>query len=199
MSSLKFPKKRHLHQLEPYYNWRNLYSAEEDELSPFFGREYSEFEFTDRIYDHYIHPQWDNIESPTLFIKVLFTDYDDGYAVVELIGEWNDCLYNDIMTLKRNIIDLMLESGIYKYILIGENVLNFHASDDSYYEEWFEEVEDGWIALLNFRDHVMEDFQRENIDQYFVMGGKLNDFSWRTQQPRQLFETVESLVARRLN
>ncbi|MGD1844502.1 MAG: hypothetical protein ACFB10_03830 [Salibacteraceae bacterium] len=187
-----------MHQLEPYFNWRNLYTAEEDELSPFFGREYSEFEFTDRIYDHYIHPQWDNIDSPTLFMKVLFADYDDGYAVLEFIGEWNDCLYNDIMMLKRNVVDMMLESGIYKYILIGENVLNFHPSDDSYYEEWFEEVEDGWIALLNFRDHVMEDFQRENIDQYFVMGGKLNEVGWRTFQPRQLFEKIEHLVARRL-
>ena len=36
---------------------------------------------------------------------------------------------------------------------IGENVLNFHHSDDAYYEEWFDEVmeDDGWIALLNFR------------------------------------------------
>ena len=97
-----------MHSLEPYYAWRNQYCAEEDPRSPFFGREYSEFEFSDRIYDHYIHPQWDSIDSTTLFMKLLFTEYDEGYCIIELIGEWNDTLYNDIMTFKRNIIDLQV-------------------------------------------------------------------------------------------
>ena len=47
--------------------------------------------------------------------------------------------------------------GINKYILIGENILNFHYSDDSYYEEWFDDNGDnGWIVLLNFREHVLK-------------------------------------------
>ena len=187
-----------MHDIEPYYNWRNLYIAEEDGYSPFYGREYSEFEYTDRIYDHVIHPQWDNMGSSTLFLKILYAEYEEGFAIIELMGEWNDCLYNDIMIFKRNIIDIMLDYGINKYILIGENVLNFHPSDDSYYEEWFDEVEDGWIALLNFRPHVLEDFQRENIDQYFVVGGQLNDMSWSTYRPLQLFQRIESMVQRRL-
>ena len=41
------------------------------------------------------------------------------------------------MFLKRNIIDELVGEGIDKFIMIGENVLNYHASDDSYYEEWF--------------------------------------------------------------
>ena len=90
-----------MHTLEPYYNWRGLYCAEEDELSPFYNQEYSEFEFSNKIYDFYIHPQWDNIGSQTLFVKLLFAHYGEGYAIVELIGEWNDLLYNDIMFLKR--------------------------------------------------------------------------------------------------
>ena len=51
----------------------------------------------------------------------------------------------------------LMSEGIERFILIGENVLNFHASDDCYYEEWFDEVTDadGWIALLNFRQHVV--------------------------------------------
>lgn len=47
-----------------------------------------------------------------------------------------------------------------KFILIGENVLNYHSSDDCYYQEWFEEVEDGWIILLNFREHVLNEFKK---------------------------------------
>lgn len=189
-----------MHTLEPYYNWRGFYISSEDPNSPFFDREYSEFEFSDRVYDHFIHPQWDNFGSQTLFVKVIYANYEDGFAIMEFLGEWNDLLYNDIMFLKREIIETMMHHGISKFILIGENVLNFHSSDDSYYEEWFDEVndEDGWIALLNFRDHVLEDLQRANIDSYFVLGGKLNQINWRTMMPEQLFESVENQVMRRL-
>lgn len=177
-----------------------MYIASEDPASPFFEKEYSEFEYSDRIYDHYIHPQWDNFGSQTLFIKILYADYEEGFSIIEFIGEWNDLLYNDIMLLKRDIIEQLMHHGIHKFILIGENVLNFHSSDDCYYEEWFEEVtdQDGWIALLNFRDHVLHDFQSANIDSYFVLGGKLNELRWRTMHPDQLFEQVAGYVARRL-
>lgn len=187
-----------MHTIEPYYNWHAFYIASEDELSPFFGREYSEFEFTHAIYNYAIHPQWDDIGSPTLFIKILFADYDDGFAIIELFGEWNDCINNDIMFLKREIADELMIKGINKFILIGENILNFHASDDCYYEEWFEDVEDGWITFLNFRDHVLKEFQEENIDYFIVLGGKLNDVTWRTSSPRQLFDKVDALIAKRL-
>ena len=91
-----------------------------------------------------------------------------------------------------------MAEGINKFILIGENIYNFHTSDDSYYEEWFEEVEDGWIAFLNFREHVLADFQSANIDYYVVAGGKLNDISWRTYTPEAMFERVNTMVSLRL-
>lgn len=175
------------------------YVASEDPLSPFYEREYSEFEFSNAVYNYYIHPQWDPIGSPTLFIKILFTDYEEGYAVIEMMGEWNDAIGNDIMILKRDIIEPMMEEGINKFILIGENVLNFHYSDDCYYEEWFDEVEDGWIAMINFHDHVIREFERINIDHYFVMGGELEDIEWRTYQPYQFFKKVDGLVQKRLS
>ena len=187
-----------MHTIEPYYNWRNLYSAEDDHRSPFFQREYSVTHYTDQIYDHYIHPQWDNIDSTTLFIKLLFTNYDKGYCIIELFGEWNDCLHNDIMFLKRGVIETLKQEGIDKFILIGENVLNFHYSDDCYYEEWFEEVEDGWIAALNFREHVLQEFKRANIDSYFVLGGQLNQLDWRVFTPPNLYRKIESQVAIRI-
>lgn len=187
-----------MHSIEPYYSWRDFYIANEDQKSPFYGREYSEFEFTHAIYDHLIHPQWDEIESPTLFIKIIMVDYDQSYATIELIGEWNDLLHNDIMFFKRNVIDELAHEGINKFILVGENVLNYHSSDDSYYEEWFEDVENGWIAFVNFREHVMQDFQAANIDYYIVSGGSLNDISWRTYSPQAMFERVEGMVTLRL-
>jgi hypothetical protein len=189
-----------VHDIEPYYNWRGYYVASEDPYSPFFEREYSEFEFTSKIYNYYIHPQWDSFGSQTLFMKVLYCHYENGFAIIELIGEWNDLLYNDIMFLKREVIETMMQQGISKFILIGENILNFHSSDDSYYEEWFEEVNDsdGWIALMNIREHVLSDINSANIDSYFVLGGKLNEVRWRTMNPDQLFESVERHVMRRL-
>lgn len=187
-----------MHTLEPYYNWRSYYIASEDPKSPFYDREYSEFEFTNQIYDHLIHPQWDDFGSQTLFLKVLFADYDEGYAIIEFIGEWNDCIYNDVMTLKRDFIDLLVDEGIAKFVLIVENVLNFHSSDDCYYEEWFEDVEDGWIALVNPREHVLQEMQDINIDQYFVCGGKLNEIGWRTYSPMNFYQKVEAYVQHRL-
>lgn len=187
-----------MHDIEPYYNWRNLYIASEDEFSPFFGREYSEFEFTSKVYNYLIHPQWDYIGSETLYIKILFVDYDAGYSIIEMIGEWNDCLYNDIMFLYRNVIELMIERNINKFILIGENVLNFHFSDTDYYQEWFESVEDGWIAALNFQSHVIREFELGQIDYYLAIGGKLDNIPWRTMLPQKLFLTIEFLVTKRL-
>jgi hypothetical protein len=102
------------------------------------------------------------------------------------------------MTLKRNIIDHLTYEGIQKFILLVDNVLNFHHSDDSYYEEWFEDVEDGWIALLNARKHVLEDIQHAGIDQYLLMGGELNETSWRTYAPEQLFNKINKIAEMRL-
>ena len=187
-----------MHFIEPFYNWRGYYIASEDGDSPFYEREYSEFEFDKRIYNYLIHPQWDHFGSTTLFLKVLYSDYDSGYSIIEFIGEWNDAIENDIMVLKRDVIEPMMNNGINKFILIGENVLNFHSSDDCYYEEWFEEVEEGWIATINFHEHVVKEFIAANIDQYFVFGGDLEEIEWRTYLPTNLFAKVESLVNKRI-
>ncbi|MEQ8323383.1 MAG: hypothetical protein RIC15_00970 [Vicingaceae bacterium] len=183
-----------MHAIEPHYNWRNLYVADEDERSPFHGREYSELEFTNTIYDHYIHPQWDYIGSPSMFIKILYVNYDEGSCIIELIGEWNDTLHNDIMQFKRNVLEDMMLEGINKFILIGENVLIFHGSDDCYYEEWREEIEDGWIALVNFHPHVIQDMKSMGLQNYMLMEGKLDDLNWRTFNPDSLISYLESYL-----
>ena len=61
-----------MHLIEPFYGWRNHYIASEDPSSPFYNRIYSEFEFQNSVYNFYIHPQWDEIGSPTLYVKLLF-------------------------------------------------------------------------------------------------------------------------------
>lgn len=186
-----------MHTIEPYYNWRHLYTAEEDELSPFFGNVYSEFEFSNTVYNYYIHPQWDEIGSRTLYIKILFADYDLNFAIIELMGEWNDAIENDIQTLKRNIIDLLIENRIYKFMLIGENVLTFHSDGNDYYEEWYEDIRDhgGWIAAINFLPQAVDDFVKARIHHFVTFTESEN---WRTLKPEHFFQQIDNEIIRSL-
>ena len=189
-----------MHEIEPYYLWRDYYIASNDKLSPFYGRKYSELHFTHKIYNYYIHPQWDFFGSSTLYCKILYTDYEMQFTVIELIGEWNDAVHNDIMEMKRGLIDPLIKKGISKFILIGENVLNFHASDDLYYEEWYEDIKDegGWIVALNFRDHIIAEMKLVKLHYYINLGEGYTDVLWRKFKPADLLELAESLMIRSL-
>lgn len=188
-----------MHDIEPHYHWQHLYQAENDPRSPFYGRSYSEIYFSNAVYNYLIHPQWDEFGSLTLYAKILYCDYDKGFCVLELIGEWNDLLYNDIMYLYRNLIEPLMDEGIKHFILLGEQLLNFHADGDDYYQEWFENIVDGWIVCLNFRDHVIHEFVKARIDYYMAFGGKFDEFNWRGYQPKQLFNIINNMVMKRLN
>lgn len=180
-----------MQEIEPYYNWRHLYTAEEDERSPFFGRTYSEFEYSNTVYNYYIHPQWDEFGSRTLYLKVLFVDYDFNFAIIEMIGEWNDAIENDIMQLKRELIDDMVQRGIHKFMLITENVLNFHSSDIDYYDEWQSDIEEygGWVVAINMPSSTQYDFKQMQLERYV----KLMDVpNWRTFQPMDFFNMVDN-------
>ena len=154
-----------MHEIEPYYHWRHLYMAEEDAKSPFFGQTYSEFEFSQTVYNYYIHPQWDEIGSKTLYLKIIYADYEMGFAIIEMIGEWNDAIENDIMTLKREILEKLMDEGVYKFIFIGENIFNFHNGDRDYYEELYEELadENGWAVMVNMHQAAQHDFLQKKI------------------------------------
>lgn len=189
-----------MHEIEPYYNWRDYYVASEDKLSPFYRRKYSELHFTNKIYNYYIHPQWDFFGSSTLYCKILFADYENRYAVIEFIGEWNDAIHNDIMEMKRGLIDPLIKQGIRKFILIGENVLNFHGSDDLYYEEWYDDIkdDDGWIVAINFREHLIDEMRKARTHYYLHMGSNYTDLLWRKFKPHNMLELVEGLLLRSL-
>src|SRR5215472_12520674 len=176
-----------MHEIEPFYNWRHIYTSEEDPKSPFYGRVYSEFEFSQTVYNYYIHPQWDEFGSRTLYLKIIYADYELGYAIIEMIGEWNDAIENDIMTLKRDVIDQMMDNGINKFILITENVLNFHSGDKDYYQEWREEVDSagGWIVCLDMPEQTQYDFRRAKLDRYIEL---IELDNWRTYKPFHLFK-----------
>lgn len=187
-----------MHTIEPYFGWRSLYRAEDDPRSPFFGREYSEFECQHAIYGYYIHPQWDDFGSATLYVKLLYVDYLQGYCMVELIGEWNDAVNNDIMFLKRDFADLLIEKGVNKFILFGENVLNAFPDEDDYYAEWIDDLDGGWIALVNFQEHVLEEINHYGMANYLLMGEGLDALNWQGKAPDIVFQAVSRLLSRRL-
>jgi len=187
-----------MHEIEPFYNWRHIYTSEEDPRSPFFGRKYSEFEFSQTVYNYYIHPQWDDFGSRTLYMKIIYVDYELNFAIIELLGEWNDAIENDIMEMKREVMDLLYKEDIFKYILITENVLNFHSSDKEYYQEWYEEVteENGWIVALNMPPATQQDFKKKKLNYYIEL---MEIPEWRVYKPYHLFKKIDDELMKRLD
>ena len=185
-----------MHDIEPWHGWRDEYTAENDKKSPFHGCVYDEFNFSNKIYNYYIHPQWDYFGSETLYGKLLFVNYTKHFAVIELIGEWNDALYNDIMFLKRQLADILNKNKIYRFTIICENVLNFHGDDDCYYEEWYDDIRDdrGWICLINTFDHVSSEMSKYRLHHYINFGSKYNNLPWRTIKPDLLLDMVENIM-----
>ena len=52
-------------------------------------------------------------------------------------------------------------------------MLNFHSSDDSYYEEWSEQVEDdgGWVVMLDMPEQSQYDFKKARLTNYIGIDG----------------------------
>jgi hypothetical protein len=125
-------------------------------------------------------------------------DYEEGYAIIELLGEWNDAIENDIMNIKREVVDKFEAEGIYKFIFIAENVLNFHSGDRDYYEEWYEEMMDnnGWAVLLNMPEQTQYDFRKAKLHRYLELVELGN---WRTFKPYHLFKKIDGEQLKRLS
>jgi hypothetical protein len=153
--------------------------------------------FRKRFYNYYIHPQWDDFGSRTLYMKIIYADYELNFAIIELIGEWNDAIENDIMEMKREVMDLLYNEGIYKYILVAENVLNFHSSDKEYYQEWYDEVseQNGWIVALNMPAATQQDFRKKKLNYYIEL---MELPEWRVYKPYHLFKKIDDELMKRL-
>lgn len=185
-----------MHDIEPYYRWREYYIASEDPESPFYGKVNSEFQFSDRIYNYYIHPQWDDFGSSTLYAKLLFVNYHDGYAFIELIGEWNDIHENDIDLLHGHIGRTLMHRDVHKFIFLCDNVLNFHGDGNDYYEEWWDEVreEDGYLCSVNLQQHVMQEMVDQCVHHFMHVHDELNEVQWRQKDPQIAFQLINSKI-----
>ena len=146
-----------LHYIEPFYGWLEIYGHDKDPHSPFHEVEHNLFYFDRSVNNIPAHPLWDNFGSESLLLKILFVDYEVGYAIIELFGEWNDLYENDYKLLAENCLTYLLDCGINKFILICENVFHAYFEADDYYDALQEELEEGWIALVKPRQNVLEE------------------------------------------
>jgi MFS superfamily sulfate permease-like transporter len=90
-----------------------------------------------------------------------------------------------------------MKNGIYKFIIIAENVLNFHSSERDYYEEWYEDVtdENGWTVILNMPQQTQHDFTKLKLNRYLELM-ELTD--WRVYKPFHLFKKIDTQIGSRL-
>jgi hypothetical protein len=187
-----------MHELRPHSGWENRYRATEDPRCPFYLEQGAPELGYHRMYDFVIHPEWDSVGCETLFVKQIFADYEQGYVVLELIGEWNDAVHNDVMEVKRRFADPLLAQGVDKFLLIADNLLNFHAGESDYYAEWAEETEGGWVVILNARDHVLQDLTDARLTRYVWAGERYRFGAWRAQDPLALCQGVDQMIQRQL-
>jgi len=77
--------------------------------------------------------------------------------------------------------------------------LNFHVSDDCYYSEWYDDIGiDGWISVINFREHVVEEMKNLHLNYYMNIDEGFNDINWRILDPPALKNIVEETRHRTL-
>jgi hypothetical protein len=184
--------------LEPFYGWLNLYNHEMDERSPFHQVKHNLFYYDRFIHNIPCHPLWDDIGSESLLVKILYADYKEGYAIIELFGEWNDLFLNDYKLLAENCLTFLIDAGINRFVLIGENVFHIYLETDDYYEALQEELADGWICLMRMRDEVYQELESYGILEYFYTSPLVDELPWRKLKPRQLFQVIQDRMAKLL-
>ncbi|MGB0839623.1 MAG: hypothetical protein ACPGXL_05760, partial [Chitinophagales bacterium] len=54
----------------------------------------------------------------------------------------------------------------------------------------------GWVAILNLRQHIEEEMLAGSLQYYISFGEQLNDINWRKLRPQQLFDLIQKIVFR---
>lgn len=188
-----------MQDIEPFFGWLKYYSNEADSNSPFQDVTHNAFEYDRNVYEYLAHPLWDDIDSDSLLVKILYANYDDGYAIIELFGVWNDLILNDFKLFSENCLTYLVDAGINKFVFIAENILNIYLDADDYYEAMQEELNEGWMALIKPRQHVIQEIEDYGIGQYFFWNDDFEELNWRKLKPWELFQLVDSKMTKLLN
>jgi hypothetical protein len=96
------------------------------------------------------------------------------------------------MTLKRDVLEPFFAEGIRCFILIAENVLNFHSDITDYYEELAEELSDrgGWAVCLNMPESSRLEFEQSGLNRFLPL---LDLYDWRNYKPIHLFRKLRDI------
>lgn len=178
-------------EVEPYAGWLLFYDPSTDERAPLPAG--PEGDLPSRyIYTFAANPLWDSIDSESLLVKILYLHYQEGYAVVELLGEWNDLFENDFRLLCERLINPLMEEGVNRFVFICENVFNVYIDATDYYEDLQDRLADeaGWICLLKARPNVQEGLAASQLDRYLLWDDQLDHLRWRKLKPWDLFAAI---------
>lgn len=190
-----------LSDVEPHYGWLGYYDPELDTCSPF-AHDPDDSDARPQLYTFEANPRWDGIGSESLLVKILFVNYapapEGGFAIIELLGEWNDLYENDWRLLCDNCLDWLVAQGIDRFILICENVFHAYLEADDYYADFAERIPEGWVCLLRARPEVLAEFERYGISPYFYWNSQFDDLRWRKLKPWQLYALVAESITRLL-
>ena len=77
--------------------------------------------------------------------------------------------------------------SISEVIHLGKSVGTSKARN--YYEEWYNEIYKGWITLINFKQHVLNEMNKISLHKF--MNQKTKWVNWRTFNPNQLHKLIE--------
>ncbi len=186
-------------EIEPFYGWLSLYSHEKDPHSPFHQIQHNLFYFDRYIHNIPCHPLWDDIGSESLLIKILYADYQEGFAIIELFGEWNDLFENDYKLLAENCLTFLIDKGIQRFILVGENVFHIYLETDDYYQALQEELEAGWICIVRPREEVRMEMESYGILDYFYWSPIVDELPWRKLRPIQFYRIIADRMGKLLD
>ena len=81
-------------------------------------------------------------------------------------------------------VTLERENGINKTVIV----------DDCYYEDWKMDCEFGWIAFINFREHITEEMKNLSLNHFIYMIDALSDLNWRIYTPMNLFNLIQQIL-----
>lgn len=176
--------------IEPFSGWLHIYDPAQDRRSPFYGVEHNQFFFDRYIYTYQAHPLWEYIESESLLVKLLYVNYRRGFAVIELLGEWNDLFQNDFKLLCEHCLYPLMKKGVNRFALITENVFQLYLQSDEYYRDLQDRLEDGWVALVNARPNVVDELRRLDLLDCFHLLTDSREVRWRKQKPWELYYQV---------
>ena len=119
-----------------------------------------------------------------------------GMPSWEFIKNGNDCITNDIMFLKRDVADVLIEKASINSFCCVIMCQPFMVPDDCY-EEWWDDIKDagGWVCMVNSLIMWATEMKRTRLQYYTHFGAVFNDVNWHNKLPEMVFQEITGRLA----